>query len=119
MIVLDSEKKLVGILSIKDLMCALIPHYLLENSLQNQTWEGMLQSRAKKARAMLVKDVMSSKVITVSPSASLMSLTDLIIQNNIQRLTVVDETGQVAGIVYIRDVYNAIYNIIHKEDKGE
>lgn len=119
MVVLDREKKLVGILSIKDLMRALLPHYLLDNSLQNQTWEGMLQSRVGKVRAMLVKDVMTCDVFTVTPSTTFMNLADLFAQKNIQRLPVIDDAGQVAGVVYIRDLYNAIYNFIHQDDQGK
>ena len=113
MVVLDSEKHLVGILSNKDLLRALIPHYLEEGSLAGVTWEGMLKDRAEKVRLMLVKEVMSSKPLTVLPTASPMSLTQLMIENNIQRLPVVDKGGQVLGVVYIRDIYNYIYKTVH------
>ena len=115
MVVMDSEKKLVGVLSIKDLLRILIPSYMVENSLEGFTWEGMLKERAEKARTMTVGEVMTSKVVTVPPTASLMFMADLMIEKKMQRLPVVAENGEVLGIVYIRDIFNTLYNFLHEE----
>ncbi len=56
-----------------------------------------------------VKGFMSSKVVTVQPTASLDEMQRLLIGNDIGRLPVVDAEGQVLGIVTRTDVLGALH----------
>jgi CBS domain-containing protein len=116
MVVKNNADELVGILSIKDVMRAMIPSYLIDdNSLGGFTWEGMLENQAKKVRLLQVQDVMSSKVVTVPPTATLMSLIDIMIENQLQRVPVKNKERKILGMVYIRDLYQVISSAICRE----
>jgi len=111
MVVLDDRGKLVGILAIKDILRATIPVYL-DQKISRFSWDGMLEEMAKRVACSTVKEFMSREVVTIDAKASLMACTDLLIEKNLQRLPVVNPEGKVVGIVYIRDVYNVISQII-------
>lgn len=114
MIVLDKQGKLVGILSLKDVIRTVIPHYV-QAKLGSFTWEGMLEERAAKVKDRKVKEIMSTNVHTISPEASLMRCADLMIDKKMQRLPVVDGEGRVVGIVYIRDLYEIVATVLERE----
>ncbi len=116
MVVLENGEKLVGIVSIKDIIRAVVPSYLL-NNLGSFSWDGLLQSRAKKVRELKVADIMSKSIITIKPDHLVIECADLMIAKQLQRLPVVDEDGKVQGIVHIRDVYLAITNYICGEEE--
>ena len=115
MVVKNSNNELVGILSIKDIMRAMIPSYLEDNALEEFTWEGMLESQAKKVRRLPVQEVMTSEVVTVPPTAPLMSLINIMIDHQLQRVPVKDAERKILGMVYIRDLYQVISNAICME----
>lgn len=114
MVVLEHGIKLVGVVSIKDVIRAVIPSYLADN-LGGFTWGGLLEERAKKAGLMYVRDIMSTELITIESKDMLIHCADLMIDNHLQRLPVVDKSGRVLGMVHIRDVYLAITDIMCKE----
>jgi CBS domain-containing protein len=111
MVVLDSSGKLVGILSVKDILKATIPAYL-DPAIARFSWDGMLEEMARESSCRTVREFMSGEVTTISEDAPLMTCTDLMIKKSLQRLPVVDQAGKVVGIVYIRDVFNIISKII-------
>jgi CBS domain-containing protein len=111
MVVLDQGQKLVGVVSIKDIIRAVIPSYM-ENNLRGFAWDGMLEEHVKKARKIKVSDIMSKNVITIGPGDSLMRCADLMIDNYLQRLPVVDESGRVLGMVHIQALYVCIADLM-------
>lgn len=111
MLVLEQGAKLVGILSIKDVVRAVIPTYL-EKNLRSFAWEGMLEEYAQKAQQVGVASIMSRKLITIGPVDSLMRCADLMINNRLQRLPVVDESGRVLGVIHIQNLYEHIAELI-------
>ena len=113
MVVLEHGIKLVGVVSIKDVIRAVIPSYL-EDNLGGFTWGGMLEERAKKAGLMYVRDIMSTGLITIGADDMLLQCADLMIDNHLQRLPVVDKSGRVLGMVHIRDVYLTVTDIMCK-----
>lgn len=116
MVVLEHGIKLVGVVSIKDVIRAVIPSYL-EDNLGGFTWGGMLEERAQKAGKMFVGDIMSTKLITIGVDDMLIHCADLMIDNHLQRLPVVDNSGRVLGMVHIRDVYLAVTDIMCKGEE--
>jgi acetoin utilization protein AcuB len=56
---------------------------------------------------MLVKDWMTTDPITVSPETSIMKASQIMKENNIRRLPVVNDKGQVVGIISDRDLKEA------------
>ncbi|GMT46453.1 hypothetical protein MNBD_NITROSPIRAE03-831 [hydrothermal vent metagenome] len=118
MIVLDSEGNLVGMVSVKDILKAIIPFYMTMTELGEFTWEGMLAEMTKKVADRKVEEIMVKDVITVSGDAPLMECADLIIKHNLQRVPVLNKDKKVVGIIYVRDLYHAIVKVL-LDDKGE
>jgi len=103
--VIDKEGKLVGMLSMTDILKAVHPSYMSLMNLSNFTWDGMVESLAKSVADKKVETVMSKVVFTVKEDDPLMECVDLMIKNNIRRLPVVDKIGKVVGMIYERDVF--------------
>lgn len=116
--VLDDRGKLVGMLSMRDILKVVFPFYMTMMDLGDFTWDGMVETIARKSSDKKVKDVMSKVVITVTEDASLMECVDHMMKHNIKRLPVVDRSGRVLGMLYERDVFFAITKAMLEENKG-
>jgi CBS domain-containing protein len=114
--VLDRDGKLVGMLSMTDILKAVHPSYMSLMNLSNFTWDGMVESLAKSAADHKVESVMTKDVITVKEDDPLMECVDLIIKNNIKRLPVIDNKGKVSGMLYERDIFFAIVKAMLEDD---
>ena len=106
--VLDENKRVVGMISMGDILRASRPTYLNLSNLGQFTWEGMLTTAAKRIVDKKVKDVMATDVKTVREESSLMGCVDLLLKNRIKRLPVLNKDGQVIGMVYERDIFFAV-----------
>lgn len=58
---------------------------------------------------MLVKEVMTGKVRTVSPNASYSEILKILIDHHISGLPVVDKKGKVVGIVSEKDLFRKLF----------
>jgi len=106
--VLDSDGKLIGILSEKDLFRSLYPSYkefylepdefILGNSLEDNVTD---------ARHKTVKEIMSKRLITTKPEGSILKVGGLMVATGIHRVPVVED-GKVIGMLSRGDVYRAI-----------
>lgn len=118
MLVKDVDGKIVGMLSIKDIMGAVIPSYL-STDLSIFSWENMLEQMTSRAKNKVVGDIMTKEVVTISSEAPLMVCVDLMIKKALQRLPVTDADKKIVGIVYIRDIYDFIANILTEGEKED
>lgn len=116
--VLDVNGKMVGFLSIGDILKAVFPSYMSLMNLGDFTWDGMVEDMAKKAGNKKVSEMMTQKVISVHEDSSLMECVDHMIKNNVKRLPVIGKDGKVAGILYERDVFFAITKAMLNENSG-
>lgn len=114
--VLNKDGKLVGMLSMTDILKAVHPSYMSLMNLSNFTWDGMVESLAKSVADKKVETVMSKDVFTVNEDDPLMECVDLIIKNNIRRLPVIDKAEKIAGMIYERDVFFAIVKAMLEDD---
>ena len=94
LLVTDSESKLAGILTRRDVM------FESESSL-------------------LVKDVMTKDVVTAKPGLSLDEAKEILRKNRIEKLPLVDESNHIKGLITTKDITNIEnYPVASKDKKG-
>ena len=106
--VLDENKKLMGILSIGDILKAVYPPYMYLMELGEFTWDGMVEVLAKKAADKKVKDLMTTEVITVKEDSTLMECVDHMLKHNVKRVPVLNKENAVTGMLYEKDIFYEI-----------
>jgi len=106
--VIDDKGVLVGLLSMGDILKAVFPSYMSMMDLGDFTWDGMVESLAKKVADKKVGALMTKNVVTVKEDAPLMECVDHMIKRDVKRLIVLDQKGKVIGTLYERDVFNVI-----------
>jgi CBS-domain-containing membrane protein len=116
--VLDEKGKLVGMLSMTDVLRAVHPSYMSMMNLGGFTWDGMLESLAKQAGDKKVEMLMTRDVVTVREDDFLMECVDRILRKQVRRMPVLDKTGKVVGMVYMRDIFFAITKAMLEENNG-
>jgi CBS domain-containing protein len=116
--VLDEAGKLVGMLSMSDILKSVHPAYMDLMNLGEFTWDGMLEETAKKIADKKVYTLMTKDVITVKEDSSLMDAVDHLIKRNVKRLPVLDNAGKLVGMLYERDVFFAIVKAMLNENSG-
>jgi CBS domain-containing protein len=115
---LDASQKLVGILSMQDILKAVYPFYMSMANLGNFTWDGMVESLAKRAGAERVTAHMSRDLGTVQERDSMMKCVDLMIKHNIKHLPILDDVGNIVGMIDEGDVFNVIAAAMLDERPG-
>lgn len=116
--VIDAKGKLVGMLSMTDILKAVYPSYMSMMNLGEFTWDGMLENLARQGGNRKVQDIMTSPVITVRENDPLMECVDLILRIHIRKMPVLDNSGIMVGMVYLQDIFYAITKAMLEEDSG-
>jgi CBS domain-containing protein len=116
--VLDLSGKLIGILSIGDILKAVYPSYMYLMDLGIFTWDGMVESFAKKVADKKVEGLMTRSVITVAEESTLMECIDHMLKNNVKRVPVLSKENKVTGMLYERDVFYEITKAMFDENTG-
>ena len=106
--VLDANGKMVGFLSIGDILKSVFPSYMGLLNLGDFTWDGMVEHIAKRMKDTPVADLMTKEVITVPEEAALMECVDHMLKFNVKKLPVLNAAGSVTGMLYERDVFFAV-----------
>ncbi len=111
MIVTDDADRLIGMLSMYDILLFIRPkHIHVWGTMDDIDISGLMSNACDKVRSILVGDIMSTDVISVTPDTHLMMLLDLMINKHVRRIPVL-ENDNILGIVYISDLF---YNLLDK-----
>lgn len=105
MLVIDETDRLVGMLSMYDILLFIQPKHLdILGQVQDLSFAPVFEKMVRQMNDVRVKDIMSTDLITASPDEHLMVVIDTMVKNHIRRMPVVDEK-KVVGILYRSDVF--------------
>lgn len=105
MMVTDDTGKLIGMLSMYDILLYMRPkHIHIWGDMDDIDVEGIMDMACERAKSVRVGDIMTTEVVTVSPTTHVLRVMDLMIKKHIRRLPVLED-GQIRGIIYISDLF--------------
>jgi acetoin utilization protein AcuB len=107
--VVDKDDKLVGIITDRDIRSAL-PFSFFKKSLD--------EVEKVKLSELRVKDIMSKKPISISPTYTIQDALLVIQDSKVGALPVVDGDGKVTGIISVRDLLRAFINVLGIGEPG-
>lgn len=118
-LVLDEKGEPQGILTIKDLLVAIMPTYLdapkpsMADSIQYSPmfWAGMFEREIRKLGKKKIKEIMSPTPFTIDSESNLMEASFMMVVNNARRLIVV-KSGEVVGIIREQDLFFEMEKIL-------
>ena len=105
MMVADEKGRLVGMLSMYDIFLLLRPkHVEVWGGMDDITIAGMMENTFERAKSILVGDIMTTDLITITPDTHVMTILDIMTKNHVFRLPVLEEE-KVIGIVYAIELF--------------
>ena len=105
MVVTDAAGQLLGMLSLYDLLLLIRPkHIHIWGEIKDVEVSGILDEALRRARSMLVSDIMTTDLITITPDMHLLRIIDIMIKKHVRRLPVLEE-GKMVGMVYLSRVF--------------
>ena len=118
--VTDSDDRLVGMLSMYDILNFVQPkHVAIFGEMEDLDPAQIYWDRLNTIRSILVDDIMTTEVVTVQPDTHLMVIAEIMIKKHIRRLPVVADKA-VVGIVYVSQVFNRLMALFSsREAAGE
>ena len=106
LMVTDQSDHLVGMLSMYDILLFIQPkHIQIWGEMEDLDPSELYEERLQQVKSILVGDIMTAEVVTISPDTHLMVIADIMIKKHIRRLPVVDDR-EVVGIVYVSEVFH-------------
>ena len=112
-VVLDGAMNLVGIVSTKDILRILIPEHVYFLDQHDQiSWESLRTEKTTAIQAIDVSSIMTEDVRVISAEETLLRCADMLLTEQIRRLPVTRSDGKIVGIIYLRDVYNALTKLL-------
>jgi len=105
MMVIDEQGRLVGMLSMYDILLLLRPkHIHIWGEMIDIDMTGLIDEACRRAKSILVGDIMTTDLITITADTHLQMILDIMIKKHIRRIPVL-ESGEVVGIVYLSKVF--------------
>jgi CBS domain-containing protein len=112
-LVLDEAMNLVGIVSTKDILRILIPsHIYFDDHYDHISWEAIRKEKTTAIQSVTVSKIMTEDVRVISAEETLLRCADILLTEQIRRLPVTRSDGKVVGVIYLRDVYNAMTQLL-------
>ena len=105
MIVTDEAGRLIGMLSMYDILLFVRPkHVHIWGTITDIDVSGLMEVVSERAKAERVGELMTTHVITVTPDTHVMVILDIMIKKHIRRIPVVSGE-EVEGMVYLSDLF--------------
>lgn len=111
MLVTDGNGRMVGMLSMYDILLFIQPkHVHIWGAMDDVDIVGLVDDACDRAKTILVGDIMTTEIISITPETHILSVLDIMIKKHIRRIPVVRD-GRIEGIVYISDLF---YRLVDK-----
>lgn len=111
MMVTNEDKRLIGMLSMYDILLFIRPkHIHIWGMMEDIDIAGLVDNACERTKSIIVGDIMTTDVITVTPDTHLMMILDIMIKKHIRRIPVLEDEKAV-GIVYISNLF---YHLLNK-----
>ena len=107
--VIDANQQFIGIVTDRDIRSAL-PYNFIKDSCTEEQREEIC--------ALTVKDIMTRDPITISPTYTIQDALLMIQNARVGALPVVDDDGQLSGILSVRDLLRAFINVLGIGEPG-
>jgi acetoin utilization protein AcuB len=107
--VVEEDNRLVGIVTDRDIRSAL-PYSFFKKAIS--------ETEKEKISELRVKDIMSKKPISISPTYTIQDALMVIQDSKVGALPVVDDDGKVTGIISVRDLLRAFINVLGIGEPG-
>jgi CBS domain-containing protein len=105
MVVTDAAGNLLGMLSMYDIFLLLRPkHIHIWGEIKDVDAGGILDEACRRAIPILVGDIMTTDLTTITPDTHLLRIIDIMIKKHVRRLPVL-EAGKMVGMVYMSRVF--------------
>ena len=115
MIVNDTAGRLIGMLSMYDVLLFVRPkHTQVWGIMTDIEVNGLFEVIAERAQSVHVEDLMTTDVITIAPDTHVLHILDIMIKKHIRRLPV-ESNGVIEGMVYLSDLF---YFLVEKLTPG-
>ena len=112
LMVTDENDHLAGMLSMYDILLFIQPkHANIWGEMEDIDPSELYDQRLEQVKSILVGDIMTTDVVTITPDTHLMVIADIMINKHIRRLPVVDDQT-VVGIVYVSDVFYRLMTMV-------
>jgi CBS domain-containing protein len=108
LLVTESQGRLVGMLSMYDIFLLLRPkHIHIWGEMSDLDISGIFDAACERLQPVLVGDVMSTDLITITPDTHILHIVDIMITKHVRRLPVLED-GKLIGIVYISRIFQRL-----------
>jgi CBS domain-containing protein len=107
--VLNEDKTLAGILSIGDIFRTMVPLYTQMVEQRRYAWEALMEAFNAMTLTKQVQEVMTHQVISVPADIDLMECLNQMTSHKVKRMPVLEGDGQVAGMIYERDIFYFLF----------
>ena len=105
MMVTDSDGRLIGMLSMYDILLWLQPkHIQIWGMMNDVDLSGLMDRACASAQSLRVDDLMTTEIVTVAPDTHLLVVLDIMIKKHIRRIPVVAD-GTIQGIIYLSEFF--------------
>ncbi len=87
-------------------------HMYFDDNHNHISWESIRKEKTDSIRSINVSKIMTEDVRVISAEETLLRCADILVTEQIRRLPVTRSDGKVVGVIYLRDVYNAMTELL-------
>ncbi|OGP71271.1 MAG: signal transduction protein [Deltaproteobacteria bacterium RBG_13_58_19] len=108
LMVTEGEGRLKGMLSMYDILLLIRPkHIHIWGEMTDLELDGLFAAACRRGKGILVGDIMTTDLITVTPDTHLLLIIDIMIKKHVRRIPVLED-GRVLGLVYLSTVFDRL-----------